>query len=116
MPLPLNKETLAAAYDYLCELPPFNKWNLPHSEDVKFSVIRKSDRFAHYQMVGGVHHIAVSSMFVGRHESLLSSLSHEMVHLHIEASGMSTDNPHDAVFHKLADKVCKLHDFDRLTF
>lgn len=116
MPIQLTPEMLAFAYDYLSCQAPFNKWNLPPSEDVKFSVSKKKDRFAHYQMIGGVHHIVVSSRFVGRHETLLSTLSHEMLHLHIEAAGMASANAHDAVFHRLADRVCKLHEFDRLTF
>ena len=116
MPLALTKEALAAAYDYLCHFEPFSGWNLPPSEDVKFQVIRKKDRYAHYQMVGGVHHIAVSSRFVGRHELLLSTLAHELCHLHCEATCMSTSNPHDATFHKLADRICKIHEFDRLIF
>jgi len=116
MPLPLNVEMLALAYDYLCCLPPFSKWNMPPSEDVKFIVIRAPDRYAHYQMVDGVHSIAVSTKFVGRHENLLSTMSHEMIHLHMKAARMSARNPHGKAFQKLADEVCKIHDFDRLTF
>jgi hypothetical protein len=55
MTLPLTVATLAHAYDYLCEFPPFDKWNLPPSEEVKFSIIKKADRYAHYQFVNGVH-------------------------------------------------------------
>jgi hypothetical protein len=116
MPIPLSAEMLAHAYEYLACIPPFNKWNLPPSEDVKFLIIRRADRYAHYQMIGGIHHIAVSSKFVGRHEMLLATLAHELIHLHCEASGMTTSNPHDKAFHKFADRVCKIHDFDRLTF
>jgi hypothetical protein len=116
MPLPLNPEMIALAYDYLCCTPPFNKWNLPHSEEVKFTIIKKKDRYAHYQMIGGVHHIAMSSQFVGRHELLLSTLAHELIHLHCEMACMSSSNPHDAAFHKLADRVCRIHEFDRLIF
>jgi hypothetical protein len=115
MALPLNVEMLAHAYDYLCALPPFDKWNMPPSEDVKFSVIR-GDYCAHYQMVNGVHNIAVSTKWVGRHESLLAALGHEMIHLHCTAARISSRNPHGKAFQKLADEVCKIHEFDRLTF
>jgi hypothetical protein len=47
------------------EFPPFDRWNLPPSEDIKFSIIKKADRYAHYQMVNGVHHIAVSTKLSG---------------------------------------------------
>lgn len=116
MPIQLTPEMLALAYDYLAVQKPFSSWNLPPSEDVKFSVSRHKDRFAHHQMVGGVHHLVFSSRFVGRHDSLLVTLAHELIHIHQEESCMMRDNPHDAAFHKLADKVCKLHEFDRLTF
>ncbi len=43
-------------------------------------------------------------------------MAHEMIHLHAELSCMATSNPHDAAFHKIADQVCKIHEFDRLTF
>ena len=116
MTLPLTKEVLEAAYDYLCGFPPFNKWNLPPSEDVKFSTSKRKDRFAHYQMIGGVHHIMLSSHFVGRHEILIATMAHELIHLHMEASCISANNPHDAAFQKFADRICKIHEFDRLIF
>ena len=116
MPIPLNAEMLAHIYDYLACQPPFSKWNLPPSEDIKFSISRKRDRFAHYQCIGSDHHIVVSSHFVGRHETLVATVAHEMIHLHCELAGITTSNPHDATFHKYADRICKLHEFDRLIF
>jgi len=107
---------LAAAYTYLCEIEPCSEWNLPPAEEVKFSIIRKTDRYAHYQLRGGKHHIAVSSRFVGRHETLLATMLHEMIHLHIEHNGISDTHEHGPVFQKLADKACRIHEFDRLIF
>lgn len=116
MAFPLSPEMLAYAYEYLSCTPPFLKWNLPAAEDVKFSITRRKDRYAHYQMKAGDHHIVVSSRFVGRHEVLIATMAHEMVHMHQEMIGILGSNPHDAAFQKLADKVCKIHEFDRLTF
>lgn len=117
MSLTLNKEMLAAAYDYLCEFPPFNEWNLPPAEDIKFRVSRHRDRFAHHQMIGGDHHIVFSSRFIGRHTTLLATLAHELIHVHQEHSCINSRNPHGKAFQRLADLVCKIHnDFDRLTF
>src|ERR1700691_5031084 len=89
MSLHLTPEMLACAYDYLCCQKPFSKWNLPPSEDVKFSVIKKKDRYAHHQMIGGVHHIVFSSTYVGRHELLIATMAHELIHLHMEQACMS---------------------------
>lgn len=115
MTLHLTVSALAAAYDYLCEFEPFSKWNMPPSEDVKFNIIR-ADHYAHYQMVDGVHHISISAKLVGRHESLMSTLSHEMAHLHIRAANIPMRTPHGKAFQKLADEICKIHEFDRLAF
>jgi predicted SprT family Zn-dependent metalloprotease len=115
MPFALTPEALAAAYDYLCEFPPFSKWNMPPSEDVKFRVLKTKDRTAHYSGSDG-HEIAVSSAYVARHEMLLSSMAHEMIHLHCHQTCWNRRNPHDRAFQKFADRVCKVHEFDRLTF
>lgn len=39
-----------------------------------------------------------------------------MIHLHMEVSCIAANNPHDAAFHKYADRICKIHEFDRLIF
>ncbi len=116
MTLSLTKEALAAAYDYLCEFEPFSKWNMPESEDIKFRVMKRKDRTAHYAMSDGVHEIAVSSAYVGQHDVLLSSIAHEMLHLHMAQTCWNRRNPHDAAFQKFADRICKIHHFDRLMF
>ncbi len=116
MALTLTPEMMAHAFEYLACQKPFNGWNLPAAEDIRFLVVRRKDRFAHYQWKGGRHHIVFSSQYVGRHEVLIATMAHEMIHLHAELSCMATSNPHDAAFHKIADKVCKIHEFDRLTF
>ncbi len=117
MSLKLTPDMLAHCYDYLCCTPPFTKWNMPPSEDIKFLVIKTADRYAHYQMVNNVHNIAVSVRWVGRHQTLLSTLAHEMVHLHIRSAGIRQRHAHGGAFQRLADEVCKEHvEFDRLNF
>ena len=113
----LTPEMLAAAYDYLCCHPPFSKMNMPHSEDIRFSVINKTDRFAHYQLVDDVHTIAVSKRFVGRHIMLLATLAHEAAHLYMQQNCIVGRDAHGKGFQKLADRICKHHpEFDRLNF
>ena len=117
MSLTLTKELLAHAYDYLCATEPFDKWNLPHSEDIKFSVYKRKDRFAHYQFDEGGHHIKVSSVFVGTHASLLCTMAHEILHMHMNSTGcLDMRSPHGVGFNRLADQVCKIHGFDRKLF
>ena len=113
MILPLTPEMLAAAYEYLCECPPFNKWSLPLSEEITFKVMARR-LFAEYQRMGGKHYIRVSKKMVGSHTILLSTLAHEIIHLQLEELGACDD--HGPNFQRLADEVCRIHAFDRLTF
>lgn len=115
MILPFTKEALAAAYDYLSELPPFNGWALPPSDEITFSVYKRSDRFAHYRRKDDRHYIAVSNKLVGTHQMLLSTLSHEIIHLHLTEMETRGD-PHGPKFTSLAEDVCLLHGFDFLNF
>lgn len=117
MPLPLNEEMLAAAYEYLSASKPFDKWNLPHSEEVKFRVFKRKDRYADYRYRNGRHHINISSVLVGSHMTLLATMAHEILHLHLNATGcIDMRAPHGVGFNKLADQVCRVHAFDRLIF
>lgn len=120
MTLPLSADILAAAYDYLRTTPPFVRWNLPESEDVKFRVSRRATEFGRYQKVNGKHTIAMSASSIGQTETLMRYLAHECVHLHLEATGMEAKNggmnTHNAAFRKFASEVCRVHGFDLKAF
>lgn len=119
MTLPLTPETLAAAYDYLRTTPPFDKWSLPESEDVKFKVTRSRRWFARYHWNGNRHTIEVSTNSVAYSSTLLSKMSHEMVHLHLEELNMDNrggPDTHSGAFRRLAEDVCKFHGFDPKAF
>jgi len=118
MTLPITRETIAAAYDFLCTTPPFRGWNLPDSEDVSFRVIRDPHVRGWY-MLGhdGKHTIAISSKCIGRTESLMETLAHEVVHLHQGEVNMETPGAeHNRAFYKLAERVCRVHGFDERLF
>jgi hypothetical protein len=120
MTLPLTPEMLAAAYDFLKATPPFNKWGLPESEEVKFRVGRRPTEAARYQWDGVCHTITVSEKGVGYSASLLRAMAHEMVHLHLEETGMESRahsaEVHNGAFRVLAAQVCKVHGFDPKAF
>lgn len=118
MSLPLSSDVLAAAYEYLSTTQPFSEWNLPDSEDVKFRVIKAPDVRGWY-LLGhdGSHTIAVSSRCIGRTQSLIETMAHEMVHLHQGDVKMDTPGAqHNRAFWKLADSVCGFHGFDPKLF
>lgn len=118
--LPLSADTLAAAYEYLKSTPPFFRWNLPEAEDVRFRVSRRSTEFGRYQKVDGRHTIAMSARSIGQTTTLFKYLAHEMLHLHLEATGMEAKgggmNTHNAAFRKFASEVCRVHGFDPKAF
>lgn len=112
--IPLSPELLAHAYDYLCCCPPFDKLNMPPSDDIIFRVTKSNKHFAQYFIREGKHYIDVSQKYVGSHSMLLATLAHEAIHLHLEE--IDACDQHGPNWRKLADEVCKIHSFDRLTF
>lgn len=121
MTLPLNKEVLAAAYEYLKTTPPFSKWNMADSEDVKFTVASfRRLEFGRYQWDGKQHTINMSSKAIGYTSTLLEKMAHEMIHMHLEETGMESrktdSDTHNTAFRKFAAEVCKIHGFDPRAF
>lgn len=117
MSLSLTPDALAACYDFLAETPPFNKWNLPHSDEVMFIVNRSQKYYGDYHWNGERHVIRISSHFNRRADTLLRTTAHEMIHLFEEQAGFSKPNvQHSKAFQKLAKRVCKIHGFDEAVF
>ena len=120
MTLPITPEMIAAAYDYLKATPPFVKWSLPESDEVKFSVAKFKRDYASYQWDGKRHHIRMSANAIGHSLTLFRYLAHEMIHLHLEETGMESrtggQDTHNAAFKVLAAQVCKVHGFDPKAF
>ncbi len=116
MTLPLTPDVLRAAYDYLNGTSPFSRWNLPDGEDVKFLVVRAPMLRGWHQMQGAQHVIAISRRCIGRTDSLMATMAHEMIHLHEEHAGACGSGQHSAAFNRWAAQVCKVHGFDPLLF
>jgi hypothetical protein len=111
----LTTEVLAHCYDMVVAASPtLQRWNLPPSEDIKFKIIKHKDRYGHHEVIGGVHHIAISSVYVTKFETLISTLVHEAIHIHQDRCDLPrADNK---VFSKFADKLCRELMLDRGTF
>jgi hypothetical protein len=113
----LTPETLAAAYDYLATMPPFDEWNLPDSGDIKFKVAKHKTTFGWTTIRGETYDISISGHCCRRHQTLISIMAHEMIHVHQASACFMKRNVHDAAFWLLADEVCQHHpDFDRAVF
>ena len=114
MSLPLNPAVLMAAYDYLNTTLPFRRWRLPHSSEIKFGVIRSKQVRGLCWDTGKGHKIDVSSDTVGRTEGLMSTMAHEMIHVHLDRLRIKAH--HGKAFWKSAALVCRYHGFDLKEF
>lgn len=121
----LTPECLAAAYDFLRTASPFDKWNLPEAEDVHFAVLRGATRFGDCGEHLGKPCIRVSEGLHGRYTSVLVTMAHEMIHVHMDAvtcvskhAHLRTDNrTHGPAFRAFAAQVCKnFPEFDPVVF
>lgn len=114
--LTLTSDALRAAYNYLNETPPFNKWNLPDGDEIDFQVVRDRSLFGWHKFDGSKHVIAISSAAVGHTGTLLQTMAHEMVHVHERSTGACGTTGHGKAFKRWSAQVCDIHGFDSKAF
>lgn len=113
--LQLTPSLLRASYDFLNHTQPFNKWNLPDGEDVRFEVVKDKTLRGWYKP--DPHRIGISSSCIGHTTNLILTMAHEMVHLHEKHIGICRDDVgHSLAFQRLGEAVCKVHGFDPKLF
>lgn len=114
--LKITSETLQAAYELLRTTLPFRGWHLPPLEDVKFRVLKRTTTNAMHgdYVFDGAHVIRVVDAKHQTINGVLMTVAHEMIHMKQQLDG-ATD-AHGKTFHKLADRVCKVHLWDRGSF
>ena len=115
MSFPLRPEHLAAMYDCFRQLPPFSEWKLPESDAIEFRTPARNDVFGEFQD-GDPPIITVSSAKHAHTNTIILTLTHEMVHLAQSIHGHDNKNQHNADFRKRANRVCKLHGWDSLAY
>lgn len=116
--LHLTPTDLRAMYDLIRGTSPFKGWRLPEGDDVEFHFVkmRGQDQADCYENGKGRHVIRLAA---NKHHTLASSITtmaHEMVHLHLDKSYPRDRAHHGHRFQKHADIVCKHHGFDRGQF
>lgn len=115
MTLPLTAAIVRAAYDFLVETPPFDRWNLPDSDDLVFRAARDSGSHGWLTTKRNKKpELVVSRAIVGHTTTLLATVAHEMIHLHQYRTGMP--QTHGEAFERLKAQVCKRHGFDPKSF
>lgn len=112
--LHLTPGILAAAYNYLKETLPFRRWSLPDSDSLKFQVIRSKKVLGICIERPSGTTIQISSANIGETGSLMRTMAHEMIHVHLNILGVKSH--HGKKFRRLAAGVCKHHGFDAKLF
>lgn len=117
MSVTLTPERLAAVYDMLRAFPPFSRWGLPPSDEVKFRVLRTPRLFGLYQpYTDGTHEIQISAGANGHLDTLASTMAHEMIHLYQRIKKNYRGDTHNREFHRIAKQVCARFGWDPKTF
>ena len=119
----LTPDHLAAMYGCLRDLPPFEQWNLPESDEVEFHVNRHKSHRGGYtwkrtrRHPEETHVIYVSGALIATFGSLGRVMAHEMIHLYQRQYKTDTSNTvHNAEWHSLAEEICSIHCWDYKLF
>jgi hypothetical protein len=123
MGIHITADLIEASYERLRMTPPFNKWKLPHADDVEFHAVPiKGEASAEHYVLADLekkteHHVI--RINPKRHSTLHmldATLAHEICHMREYHTGSRRVGCHGAQFKRLADLVCKHHGFDRGQF
>ena len=113
-------DILRAAYEFLEKTPPFSKWNLPDADDVKFVAAKSRAYAGRCTMFAPADDpkfcIDISIRKQKHTVSLMATMAHEMIHVHMGHACFKGKNHHDEAFWALAKQVCDEHGFDIGTF
>ena len=121
----LTTDMLAAAYDLLRATPPFDGWNLPDSDEVRFKVLRTSANFGDCSQDDKGWVIRLSDKLHPRLTGAITTMAHEMIHIHLDETACqsrharlrSDSATHGPGFRACAVKVLKqFPEFDPATF
>ena len=118
--LHLTPDCLENAYEYLRTTLPFRRMNLPHADNLIFKVMGARDRFGHFRgrikTTNELNEIGVSIRVVHSTDLLMATMAHEMIHLFQHEVGSCSRSDHNAEFERIAERVCRIHGFDRESF
>jgi len=113
----LNPDQLAACYEFLRSLEPFNGYSLPHADEVEFTVAADSRVHGIYALKpSGGHEIIISRSTNGHVSTLTLFMAHEMIHLYQAITKTRNKNMHNAEFMRIAAEVCMVHGYDPQLF
>lgn len=112
----VTPKVLKSAYSHLRSLKPFNRWNLPPPDKVRFALHCGRDHAVYMNHTRP--HIEVNRDTHTTHVQILMSVAHEMVHLRQDIQGRLpiSANPHNAAFRRMARAICAEFGWDVQVF
>ena len=106
----VTRSTCIAVYELLIQLPPIKSWRLPPSADIIFSVRHLPDFYGEYEP--GPHKITISSAKHAHLDTVIRTMAHEMIHLHLFLRKDPLWDKHSKTFLDAAAKVSHTLGFD----
>ena len=106
----VTRSTCIAVYELLIQLPPIKAWNLPPSKDIIFVVRHLPDFYGEYEP--DPHKITISSAKHAHLDTVIRTMAHEMIHLHLFLRKDPNWDKHTKSFLDAAEKVSITLGFD----
>lgn len=117
MSLPITPLRLAAVYEMLRAWPPFCRWSLPASGELKFHVSKSRKNNAQWWIAGDRHHIEASQRNHGHLVTLILSMAHEMIHVRQRVARTETPGvEHNAEFVRIGKRIARRYGWDEGQF
>ena len=116
----INPDQLAAAYEFVRTLEPFNIWALregrkgfPHADEIEFNIVGDKRVWAWKQRKGdGTYTIAYSDKAPRYVSTFVMLIAHELIHLYQDINKLETTAMHNKDFMVRAKEVCDIHGYD----
>jgi hypothetical protein len=105
----ITVESCKAVYRMLCELPPFNKYQLPRPSEIEFLVVDDPSMYGQY--IPEPHNITISSAKMSHLQTLEKTMAHEMVHLILYLEGKRYEL-HNKNFYKLTYQIAEIYGWE----
>lgn len=106
----VTETSLVAVYEMLVELPPFKRWNLPPSHEVRFRARGMTDCMGQYEPEP--HTITISTAKNGHLDTVIKTMAHEVIHLYLFCKESPSWDKHDKTFTRLSSRVAASLGFD----
>ena len=106
----VTRSTCIAVYELLIQLPPIKAWRLPPSKDLIFVVRNLPDVYGMFEPEP--HKITISSAKHAHLDTVIRTMAHEMIHLHLFLRKDPDWDKHTKVFLDAAEKVSHSLGFD----